>query len=82
MIPLREKWFSTLGCQFSCCFRWSLSSSNFRLCLLETQVSGYLTKQSSSMLDLFFPYCGKPFFSLLNSNTTVPMADADALCRS
>ena len=33
-----KSWFSTLECQFSFCFHQSLSSSNLRLCLLETQV--------------------------------------------
>ena len=38
----RKSCFSTLECQFSFFFHWSLSSSNFRLCLLDTQVSEQL----------------------------------------
>ena len=37
-------WFSTLESQFSFWFHWSPLSSNFWLCLLETQVTTYLEK--------------------------------------
>ena len=41
-----NSWFSTLECLFSIFFCWSPPSSNFWLCLFETQATAVLTQQS------------------------------------
>ena len=58
--------FSTQECKFNFCFHWSLSSSNFWLCLLETQVpskilacSFLVDAHELNILQYHLTYCRK-----------------------